>query len=140
MKLIKTLYNNYYHTIFCQAMLSAQDHKPYILAATSDASISEVSIIVKNKLTESGLSVIGEYSPAKDSNRKVLIVTSDELKNAVKSIGGLTGFASALRVALTSENGKINISYTNPIYWGNAYFGDDYHKVQPNYLAVTKKD
>ena len=138
MKLIKTFYTILTITILAN-MLSAQDHKPYILAATSEASHSEVSVIVKNKLTESGLSVIGEYSPAKDSNRKVLIVTSDELKNAVKSIGGLTGFASALRVAITSEIGKINISYTNPVYWGNAYFGDDYHKVQSNYVAVTKK-
>ena len=138
MKLIKTFYMMLTIT-FLTTMLSAQDHKPYILAATSTASLSEISVIVKNQLTEYGLSVISEYSPAKDSNRKVFIITSDELKDAVKAIGGLTGFASALRVALTSENSKINISYTNPVYWGNAYFGDDYDKVQSNYVAVTKK-
>ncbi len=138
MKLIKTFYLISAFAILSTA-INAQDHKPYILAATSDGSLSEVSAIVKNKLSEAGLSVIGEYSPAKDSNRKVFIITSDDLKNAVKSVGGLTGFASVLRVALTDENAKINISYTNPVYWGNAYFGDEYDKVQTNYFAITKK-
>ena len=119
--------------------LTAQNLQPYILAATSDASLLEISDAVKTNLTESRLDLIGEYSPAKDSNRKVFVITSDELKEAVRTIGGLTGFASALRVALTDEDGTINISYTNPIYWGNAYFGDNYNEVQSNYLTVTEK-
>ena len=119
--------------------LPAQNLQPYILAATSAATLSEVSYAVKTNLTAAGLDVIGEYSPAKDNNRTVLIITSDELKDAVKTIGGLTGFASALRVALTNEDGTINISYTNPIYWGNAYFGDNYTEVQSNYITVAEK-
>ncbi|MFC1784002.1 hypothetical protein ACFL0J_00050 [Candidatus Neomarinimicrobiota bacterium] len=118
---------------------TAQNFKPYILAATSDAPLAEISELVKTNLTELGLEVIGEYSPANDSDRKVFIITSAELKNGVKTIGGLTGFASALRVGLTVENDVINISYTNPIYWGNAYFGDNYDQVQSHYISVTEK-
>jgi len=117
----------------------AQDLKPYILAATSDASLSEISDAVKTNLTESGLDVIGEYSPANDSNRKVFVVTSADLKSAVKTNGGLTGFAAALRVGLTNENETINISYTNPVYWGNAYFGDNYDDVQSYFSSVKEK-
>jgi len=119
--------------------LNAQDLKPYILAATSDAPLEEISDIAKTNLTESGLEVIGEYSPANDSKRKVFVVTSFELKDAVKTIGGLTGFAATLRIGLTNENDLINISYTNPIYWGNAYFGDNYDQVEQQYIAVTEK-
>ena len=119
--------------------LGAQNLKPYILAAKSDASLEEISTVVKTNLTEAGLDVIGEYSPAKDDNRIVLIVTSDELKNAVKISGGLSGFASVLRVGLTIENDLVNISYTNPIYWGNAYYRNDYENVQAFYIAVTEK-
>ena len=119
--------------------LNAQNLKPYILAATSDAPLEEISEVVKTNLTESGLEVIGDYSPANDSNRKVFVITSSDLKNAVTTIGGLAGFASALRIGLTSENDIINISYTNPIYWGNAYFGDNYEKVQQHYISVTEK-
>ena len=119
--------------------LNAQNLKPYILAATSDASFVEVSDAVKINLTESGLEVIGEYYPANDNNRKVFIVTSTELKAAVTIFGGLTGFAAVLRVALTAEDGTINISYTNPIYWGNAYYGDNYDEVKSHYISVTEK-
>jgi len=119
--------------------LNAQNLKPYILAATSDASLAEIYDIVKTNLTESGMEVFGEYSPANDSNRKVFVVTSDELKNAVKTIGGLTGFASTMRVGLTVENDLVNISYTNPIYWGNAYYGDNYDQVHLYYISVTEK-
>ena len=118
---------------------TAQNFKPYILAATSDEPLAEMSEVVKTTLTESGLEVIGEYSPANDSSRKVLVITSVELKNAVKMIGGLTGFASAMRVGLTVENDLVNISYTNPIYWGNAYYGDNYNQVQSHYISVTEK-
>jgi len=119
--------------------LNAQNLNPYILAATSDAPLEEISEAAQTNLTESGLEVIGEYSPANDSNRKVLVVTSSELKDAVKTLGGLTGFAATLRIGLTSENDLINISYTNPIYWGNAYFGDNYDQVEQQYISVTEK-
>jgi len=121
------------------SFLFGQNHKPYILAATSDGTIDEISAKVKTNLTTVGLEVIGEYSPAKDNDRKVLIITSDELKNAVKSQGGLTGFASTLRVAVTKEEDKINISYTNPVYMGNAYFRTDYDKVESNYNTISEK-
>ena len=119
--------------------LNAQNLKPYILAATSDASLAEISDVVKTNLTDSEIEIIGEYSPANDSNRIVFVITSVELNDAVKTIGGLTGFASTLRVGLTSENDIINISYTNPIYWGIAYFGDNYDQVQQHYISVTEK-
>lgn len=119
--------------------IMAQDLKPYILAATSDAPLSEISDAVKINLTAEGLDIIGEYSPANDNNRKVFVITSDDLKSAVKMIGSLTGFAAALRVGLTNENGTINISYTNPAYWGNAYFGDNYDDVQSYFSSVKEK-
>jgi hypothetical protein len=126
-------------TLILVSNIMAQDLKPYILAATSDASLSEISYAVKANLTAEGLNIIGEYSPANDSNRKVFVITSDELKTAVKINGGLTGFATALRVGITDENGTINISYTNPVYWGNAYFRDNYDDVQSYYNSVTEK-
>ena len=117
----------------------AQNLKPYILAATSDTSLEEVSDSVKTNLTKFGFDVIGEYSPAKDGNRKVLIITSNELKDAVKKIGGLTGFASTLRIGITKEEGAINVSYTNPVYIGNAYFRDGYSQVKSYYVSVAEK-
>ncbi len=64
--------------------LNAQTFKPYILAATSDESLTEISDIVKTNMTESGLEIIKEYSPVNDSNRMTFVITSVELKDALK--------------------------------------------------------
>ena len=126
-------------TLILVSNIIAQDLKPYILAATIDEPLSEISDAVKTNLTAEGLDIIGEYSPANDSNRKVFVVTSADLKSAVKTIGGLTGFSATLRVALTNDDSIINISYTNPVYWGNAYYGDNYDQVQSHYITVSEK-
>jgi Spy/CpxP family protein refolding chaperone len=117
----------------------AQNLKPYILSATSEEPFSEIIEAIKTDLTNSDLEILGEYAPANDDNRKVFIISSTELKMAVETVGGLTGFAGALRVAVTNENGLNHISYTNPIYWGNAYFRDSYDQVEIHYLSLTEK-
>jgi len=61
------------------------------------------------------------------------------LLESVKSLKGLTGFAATLRVALTKEEGNVLISYTNPVYWGNAYFRSDFPQVAPNYNKLSAK-
>lgn len=117
--------------------VSAQNLKPYILGINTPESISDVKVKLADNLERNGLKVVGEYQPADDKNRWVIIVSSSELENAVKNIGGLTGFAASLRIGLTSENGSTVISYTNPEYWGNAYFRDDYGKVASHYTALA---
>ena len=119
--------------------VSAQNLKPYILGFESTKTIIELKQQVKTNLTANQIEVVGEYQPANDANRWIMVITSTELKNSVKSVGGLTGFASTLRVALTTENGKTIISYTNPIYWGNAYFQKKFIDVENNYKALNTK-
>ncbi len=126
--------------IFCSVLFFAgtqgQSLKPYILGATSTSSVAEVKTQVKSALEKASFSVIGEYMPANDANRWLLIVSHPALDKAVKAVGGLTGFASTLRVAITKEGNIVNISYTNPQYWGNAYFRKDFTKVAANYTEV----
>ena len=112
-----------------------QSLKPYMLASVV-SDLDNAKIDVRENLELNGFKVVGEYMPVKDENRWVIIVSHPELDKAVKSVGGLTGFASTLRVALTQESSGVNISYTNPSYWGNAYFRDDYPEVEANYQAV----
>ena len=115
---------------------TSQVLKPYILAATASGSIDDVKAQVKSGLEGAGFNVVGEYMPADDATRWVIIVSHSALDNAVKTVGGLTGFASTLRVGITKEDNIINISYTNPPYWGNAYFRDDFEKVTGDYTKV----
>jgi uncharacterized protein (DUF302 family) len=109
---------------------TAQVYFPYTLGATSDKSLKESTSIVKEKLKANGFQVLGEYAPAGDADRWLIVVTSDSLLFAAGKTGGLTGFAAALRVALTHESGRFLISYTTPEYWLNAYYRDEYDAVR----------
>jgi len=135
MKLYTTLL-----TILLSATLSySQTYKPYVLGAESSKSLLETKSQVKGNLKAQGFNILGEYLPANDASRWVIIVSSDEMVQAVTSIGELTGFAASLRIGLTQENDKILISYTNPYYWGSAYFRKDFYKVKGYYDDINEK-
>lgn len=108
-------------------LASANDTlKPFVLAATIDnADISAVSEDARNKLQNAGFDVIGEYAPYEDA--VVLIISNQSLRDlALLSKRG--GYGAILRVSITNNNGKIELAYTNPLYWANAYrmqAGDD---------------
>lgn len=118
--------------------ISAQNLKPYVLASSTSGIIREVSPKVKSSLEGQGFKIVGEYRPYQDPNRWLIVVSHPMLDKSVQAVGGLTGFAATLRVAMTTEDGSILISYTNPAYWGHAYFRDDYPKVEANYKAIEK--
>jgi uncharacterized protein (DUF302 family) len=119
--------------------LNAQTLKPYIKGIESNQSVEELSSAMATHLNTAGLNVLGTYNPMGSKDRSVIIVGAPELNKAVQSIKGLTGFAAALRVAITREDNKTVVSYTNPVYWGNAYFRDDYSKVSAQYKSVDNK-
>ena len=127
-------------TIFIALLLviavNGQDLKPYILGSTYVGTIDEVKSKIREALETEGFVIAGEYMPAEDASRWVMAVSHPALDKAVKTVGGLTGFASVLRLALTKEEGLINITYTNPEYWGTAYFRDDFDKVKDEYQVV----
>jgi len=132
MKYFKTLI-----LILISNIILAQNHKPYILASVSDGTLSEISENVNINLLSNGFEILGKYSPANDPNREVLIVTTENLKNAVNDEGGLLGFAATLRVALKEGEDGVNISYTNPIYWGNAYWRTKFESVENIYNEIN---
>ena len=115
----------------------AQNLKPYILGVESTESMADMKEKVAANLEQNGIQIVGQYQPAGDEARWLMVITSQELKSAVEAVGGLTGFASTLRVAITQEEGKTLVTYTNPVYWGNAYFRDNFDKVATNYSALT---
>jgi hypothetical protein len=111
---------------------------PYILGAYSSKPINTVKKVISKALSNNGLKVVGSYMPGVDKKRLVLIITHNELTKAVQKIGGLTGFAITLKVGITREDSITYISYTNPAYWGNAYFRKNYLSVKPNYDTVSE--
>lgn len=104
--------------------------KPYTLASESSKDLSAVEQDVRSNLAAEGFEVIGSYSPSTEIERRVLIITREDLLSMVSDLGGLNGFMSALRVGITRENGVSSVSYTTPEYWGNAYLRSSYEQVE----------
>lgn len=100
------------------ATYAQQTVRPYVLAGYLDGSLTDRLSEIKTKLTENGFEIVGEYTI--EQNAVVLAITNDELKKtAVLSEFG--GYGVAQRVALTKKEKKLQLSYTNPVYFGNAY-------------------
>ena len=117
---------------------NAQNLKPYILGSTTSKSVEESKEEIIGSLKSNGFDVLGSYIPATDNNRMIIVVSHPELIDAVARVGDLTGFAMALRVGVTRESNETFISYTNPMYWGHAYFRDDFETVAPDYQAIEE--
>ncbi len=133
----------YISTLFIVSILAgvsfSQVYHPYILGAVSEKDIPGTERMVFENLEANGFKVLGEYSPAGENERLVLVISSEELLKASAEVGGLAGFAAALRVGLTLEDGKVNISYTSPAYWLNAYYREDYDKVKSILSPVSSR-
>lgn len=92
--------------------------KPYVLASSGPGTLEKKKDEVKSSLVQQGFQTVGEYSPYKGAH--VIVVTSDVLrKNAAKSEFGAYGAIS--RISLTEKGGDIDIAYTNPLYYAQAY-------------------
>lgn len=105
-------------------------YKPYILGAKSTLPMTDVIENLKINLQNNRLEVVGEYTPAKDEDRYVVVITSEELKSIVNDLGGLKGFLSSLRIGIIANNGVYEISYVNPSYQAMAYLQNDYDQMK----------
>ena len=104
----------------CATVALAQDAllKPFVLGSKGPGELSQKTEAVKAALTKAGFTVAGSYSPY--ANTTILGITNDELRStAAKSEHG--GFGAAMRVAVVKAGSDVQVSYTNPPYWANAY-------------------
>jgi len=104
--------------LFAASAAAQQIHCPYILADTPDGSFLKNLAGVKTSVKEAGFEIVGEYHI--EQNSAVLAITNEELRKvAAQSKYGAYG--AAQRVALTKRNNQLQLSFTNPVYWGSAY-------------------
>ena len=120
-------------------IVSAQNLKPYILGVKSPEKAETLKLKLADALVNNELEVVGEYKVSYQEDTWVVVFTSVELQQAVHKIGGLTGFAATLRIAITSEGENTIVSYTTPEYWGNAYFRKNYDKVASVYTKISSQ-
>lgn len=96
------------------ATISAADPIfPYVLGSPIPGDLTEVEAEVRTALEEAGFEVVGGYEPYEGA-RVVVVTHSDILEVAAGSDMG--GFAAVLRVGITDNDGKVEVSYTNPTW------------------------
>ncbi len=106
----------------------AEKLKPFILSTLKPKSVQEGVKEVESKVKAAGFEEVGKYSPKKGV--EVIVVTSPYLKNlAAKTKYG--AFGAVERIAVVDRGGKVEVSYTNPPYWYNAF------RMEGNIAPVT---
>ena len=114
------------------AVMAAGALKPFVLGYTTKGDINAVAEEVKGKITDAGFEIVGSYSPY--DGALIIAITNDELKKAAAS-SEFGGYAAGQRVTLTKVGDEIQVSWTNPLYYGNAYRLSDTSDLE----AVTAK-
>ena len=121
------------------ASLLADGLDPYILAGIDQGTRQEVQARVEERLVAEDFEVLGSYSPAGEEQLGVVCVTSEQLKASAAKSGGLLGFAAVLRVGLSQTDNGVEVSYTNPIYRGNAYYRKEFPQVEETYNLLDQQ-
>ncbi len=113
--------------------------RPYVLAGTETGDIAAVSVKVEKLLKVNGFEILGKYSPMESPNRSIICVTHNLIKKSIlETKDDLAAFATALRIGIYNNGNEIEVSYTNPLYWGNGFLRESFPKVQKNYIEVEK--
>lgn len=96
----------------------AERVQPFVLASSGAGDVAGTAAATKEKLTGAGFEVVGTYAPY--SGVEIIVFTNAELKStATKSERG--GYGAAMRAAVTKNGDNVEVAYTNPKYWANAY-------------------
>ncbi len=119
--------------------IAGENLKPYTLATIASGSISEVQAQVSESRVYGGFEVLGAYSPMGDPSLAVICVTHPLLKKNAQATGGLLGFAAALRVGMHQTEAGVEVAFTTPAYWGNAYYRGSFPDVASDYAVVDRQ-
>ena len=97
---------------------AADKYLPFVLASNDAGTVADKLDATKKALTDNGFQIAGEYTPYQGAH--IIVVTNDELKKAASS-HDRGGYVAAQRISLTEMGGKVQVSYTNPVYMSYAY-------------------
>lgn len=92
--------------------------KPFVLAYRTGGDLQAIAEELKGKVEAAGFEVVGRYSPYEGAI--ILAITNDGLKRTAAS-SEFGGYAAGQRVSVTKVGEEIQVAYTNPVYYAEAY-------------------
>jgi len=112
------------------AAVAADKLKPFVLASNGPGDFTSKIAEVRSALEGAGFTVAGEYTPYADTH--IIVVTNKLLRSLEgKEQGG--PYLAGQRVSIVREGRDIQVAYTNPVYFANAY------RVDANVDQVAEK-
>jgi len=102
--------------------LADENLQPFVLAYQTSGDVASVAEVIMNKVIAAGFEIVGSYTPYKGA--AVIAFTNAGLKECAAS-SEFGGYAAALRVSITKIGDEIQVAYTNPVYFANAYRLED---------------
>jgi hypothetical protein len=104
---------------FSTFSIAKETLQPFVLASVEKADYQQVVNDTKQKLSDNGFTILGEYSPF--GNNTIIIATNDDaLKVAAMSKRGAYG--APQRIAVSQYGDEVEVSYANPLYFEKAYW------------------
>ena len=124
--------------VFALASVSAWALQPFVAADTKLAAgnVKSVMAAAEQKLTGTGLTVVGRYEPKGMPNNAAIVVTDPGMTQAIQGIGGTAVVAIPIRVGVKSDG---SVTYVNLEYWGRAYLQKNYGKAEAAIKAASGK-
>lgn len=123
MKVVKQLFlSGALLALSCGSAFAEETLKPFILGYKASGDIQAVADEAKSKVEAAGFEIAGSYSPY--DGAIVLAITNDALKKDAAS-SDFGGYAAGQRVTVTKVDDEVQVSYTNPMYYANAYRLED---------------
>lgn len=110
---------------FTSTLLADEELPPYYLVGQKNTTINETAGLVKSALESQNFQVVGEYSPAGNSDLYVVAFTRDDLKQTTLKVKDRGALASILKIGLVKKDGKVYVSMLNPMYLFYAYLMDE---------------
>lgn len=117
------------------AMLG-QNLKPYQVSNPVEGNILVIKQNIEEALVSKGFEILGGYEVETKGVSYIIILTHPLIIEAIQKTGGLTAMATGMKISLTQNFEEIDIAFTHPEYWGNAYFQNKYPDIQSNIETV----
>jgi hypothetical protein len=114
-----------YHSLVVMLLLvssivfAKETVQPFVLASVETADYQQVVSNTKQKLSDEGFTILGEYIPF-GQNTVIIVTNDDALKVAALSERGAYG--APQRIAVSQYGDEVEVSYANPLYFERAYW------------------
>ena len=118
---MKVLFHLFTLVAICISTISSAKEtlQPFVLASVQEADYQQVILETKQKLADSGFTLLGEYVPF---GKNTVIIVTNETALKVASMSKRGAYGAPQRISISQFDNEVEVSYANPLYFEKAYW------------------